>query len=77
MKNLTEFKLSEAAMAPLAVSPTDAARLVGIGRTTLFAALKSGDLRSSKVGKRRVVTIEALKEWLSDCETNSDQENGH
>lgn len=52
----------------LAVSPAEAARLAGIGRTTLYEALGSGALRSLKIGKRRLITIEALKDWLAAAE---------
>lgn len=55
---------------PIAVSPTEAARLIGIGRTTLYEALSSGALRSAKIGKRRLITIEAIKDWLDACEVS-------
>ncbi len=48
----------------LAVSPSEAARLCGIGRTTLYTALSSGELRSAKIGTRRLITIDALRDWL-------------
>ena len=48
----------------LAVAPADAARLAGVGRTTLYAAIGAGALRSIKIGKRRLITIEALRAWL-------------
>jgi len=48
----------------IAVSPNEAARLCSIGRTTLYAALSSGKLRSIKIGTRRLITIDALKDWL-------------
>ena len=47
---------------PLAVSP--AARLAGLGRTTIYAALGSGALKSLKIGKRRLIAVEALRSWL-------------
>lgn len=53
----------------LAVSPNEAARLCGIGRTTLYAALSSGDLKSVKIGTRRLIMIEALRDWLKRNET--------
>ena len=53
---------------PIAVSPSEAARLVGIGRTTLYAALSSGALPSIKIGQRRLITIDAIKTWLAACE---------
>ena len=46
----------------LAVSPNEAARLCSIGRTTLYAALFSGDLKSVKIGTRRLIILEALPE---------------
>ena len=52
----------------LAVSPSEAARLAGIGRTTLYEAIGSGALRSLKIGKRRLITVEALREWLGGLE---------
>lgn len=48
----------------LAVSPNEAARLCSIGRTTLYAALSSGELKSIKIGTRRLITIDALRSWL-------------
>ena len=48
----------------LAVAPAEAARLAGVGRTTIYEAIGAGALRSVKIGKRRLITIEALKAWL-------------
>ncbi|PWJ19359.1 helix-turn-helix domain-containing protein [Jannaschia seohaensis] len=53
----------------MAVSPNEAARLCSIGRTTLYAALSSGELKSVKIGTRRLITLEALREWLQRNET--------
>jgi excisionase family DNA binding protein len=52
----------------LAVSPADAARLTGVGRTKLYEAIGSGALRSLKIGKRRLIMIEALRDWLAAAE---------
>jgi excisionase family DNA binding protein len=49
----------------LAVSPAVAARLAGLGRTTIYAALKTGDLKSLKVGARRLILVETLRAWLA------------
>ncbi|MEO9781639.1 MAG: helix-turn-helix domain-containing protein [Sedimentitalea sp.] len=53
----------------IAVSPNEAARLCSIGRTTLYAALSSGELKSIKIGTRRLITLEALRDWLKRNET--------
>lgn len=55
----------------LAVSPNEAARLCSIGRTTLYAALSSGELKSVKIGTRRLITLDALREWLKRNETTA------
>ena len=57
----------------LAVSPNEAARLCSIGRTTLYAALSSGDLKSTKIGTRRLITIDALRDWLKKHEEAADE----
>jgi excisionase family DNA binding protein len=46
---------------PLAVAPAEAARLAGLGRTTIYAALGSGALKSLKIGKRRLIALDALR----------------
>jgi excisionase family DNA binding protein len=48
----------------MAVSPTEAARLAGVGRTLLYRAMGSGELKSLKIHKRRLITLEALRAWL-------------
>lgn len=55
----------------LAVSPNEAARICSIGRTTLYAALSSGDLKSVKIGTRRLITLDALRDWLKRNETSA------
>ena len=54
---------------PIAVSPDEAARLAGVGRTTLYAALANGDLTSIKIGTRRLIRVDAVREWLARNET--------
>jgi excisionase family DNA binding protein len=49
---------------PLAVSPAEAARLAGLCRTSIYSALASGELKSLKIGKRRLIAVEALRTWL-------------
>ncbi|MEM6623097.1 MAG: helix-turn-helix domain-containing protein [Pseudomonadota bacterium] len=51
-------------VAPLAVSPNDAVPLSGLGRTTIYAAISSGDLRSIKIGNRRLIMVDWLRDWM-------------
>ena len=52
----------------LAVSPAEAARRAGLGRTTIYKALKNRDLKSIKIGARRLIMVDALKAWLAGHE---------
>lgn len=57
-------ELLSQAMQLIAVSPNEAARLCSIGRTTLYAAISTGELKSVKIGTRRLITIDAIRAWL-------------
>jgi len=54
------------APAPLSVSVEKAARLIGVGRSTMFTLVHSGDVRSVRVRGRRLVPIRALEEFLEN-----------
>jgi hypothetical protein len=54
----------------LAVSPAEAGRLAGIGRTSIYHAIPCGDLKSLKIGARRLVAVDALRDWLLKHEVN-------
>ena len=49
----------------IAFSPSEAARLISVGRTFLYAAMNSGALKSVKIGSRRIITLQALHDFLS------------
>jgi excisionase family DNA binding protein len=42
---------------------------LGVGRSTVFAAIASGQLRSVKVGRRRLVPESAIVEFIEKLET--------
>jgi excisionase family DNA binding protein len=62
--NMRKQRELQNAVSVLAVGPTEAARLAGVGRTTVYEAIGAGKLKSVKIGKRRLITIEALRAWL-------------
>jgi len=49
----------------LAYSIPEAAQALGIGRTLAIKLVQSGQLRSIKVGRRRLVPAAALEELLA------------
>ena len=74
----TEYnKQKPARERPLAVSPGQASKLVGVGRTKLYEAINRGELRSSKIGARRLITMAALEDWLAAQEVSIGGGPGH
>jgi excisionase family DNA binding protein len=49
----------------LAYSLVEAARLTGVGRTFLYGAIAKKELKTCKIGGRRLVTADALRAWLA------------
>ena len=43
---------------------TEAALILGIGRTNVYALLKQGQLRSVKIGGRRLIPRSALEDFV-------------
>ena len=58
---------------PLAVSPAEAARLIGIGRTKLYQALGSSALPSFRIGTRRLIKLADLEAWLEGHPVSPDR----
>ncbi|WP_097062273.1 helix-turn-helix domain-containing protein [Sphingomonas guangdongensis] len=46
---------------PWAVRVDDACRLTGLGRTTIYELMRSGRLRSVKVGRARLIDRASLR----------------
>jgi excisionase family DNA binding protein len=42
--------------------------LGGVGRTKLFELVATGELRSVKIGRRRFIPVEAVREYVSRLE---------
>lgn len=51
-------------MTRLLYPPTEAAAMLGLGRSKLYELISSGELESVKVGKSRLVPAEALENFV-------------
>jgi excisionase family DNA binding protein len=47
-------------MEPIAVSINDAARTLGLGRTSIYALINEGRLEARKLGRRTLVTTASI-----------------
>ena len=58
-------------MEQLMYRPAEAANLLGMGRTAVFGLIKSGRLRSIKLGGARFITADALRAFVRELEQES------
>ncbi|WP_157630622.1 helix-turn-helix domain-containing protein [Kribbella catacumbae] len=56
---------------PLLLTVEEAARLLGIGRTTAFALVKSGELESIPLGRLRRIPAECITDYINRLRTQS------
>lgn len=49
----------------LALSPSEAAAVLGVSRPTIYGLLSSGSLRSVRAGARRLISVAAIEDFLN------------
>jgi excisionase family DNA binding protein len=54
---------------PLAYSVNEACKVAGIGRTSLYGLIGSGELCAIKAGKRTLIRVDELRRWLDELPT--------
>jgi excisionase family DNA binding protein len=52
-------------MEPLAISIKDAARTLGLGRTSIYAMIADGRLEAFKIGRRTLVRMESIRRLVA------------
>ena len=50
---------------PLSVSTSEAARLLGVSRPTIYELMQNGGLPWFKVGTRTLLPVSGLKKWVA------------
>ena len=51
---------------PRVLRVEEAAQLLGIGRSLAYELIRSGQLRSIKIGRRRLVPLDAIEEAIAE-----------
>ncbi len=59
----------------MAYSITQACEAAGVNKDTLYSAINQGELQSLKIGRRRLIRVESLSEWLEELEAKLREEN--
>lgn len=49
---------------PIAVSTTEAARMLGVSRPTIYKLLEKENFPAFKLGARTLISVEGLKKWV-------------
>jgi excisionase family DNA binding protein len=62
----------DTAQTRLTMSIRDAISATGIGKTSMYSLIADGSLRSVKIGKRRLIIYESLREFIADMESYGD-----
>ncbi len=55
----------------LAFRPNEAARVMGVSRDLIFQWLRTGELRSIRIGAARLIPRQALEEFLAGREAEA------
>jgi excisionase family DNA binding protein len=65
--SLREFLgLAETSSQPLLVTVEEAARLLRIGRTTMFELIGNGEIKSIRLGRRRLIARKSLESFIDE-----------
>lgn len=51
-------------MEPITVSINDAAKALGLGRTSIYVLIREGRLETVKLGRRNLVKVESIRRLL-------------
>ena len=55
----------------LVYSIPEACEAAGVNKDTIYKGINTGQLRSLKIGRRRLIRVEALSKWLENLEAEA------
>ena len=70
-----DFEVDMTEFIPFAVCIADAARMVGLGRTSLYAAIGNGKLKTRKAGRRTIVEVSELRQFVASLPASGGSQN--
>ena len=53
-------------MEPLTISVVDAAKMLGVGRTLIYAMISNGRLATVKLGRRTLITTASMHQLVAN-----------
>jgi excisionase family DNA binding protein len=59
---------------PIAVGIVQAANIAGVGRSFLYEEIRQGRLRIRKAGRRTLVVLSDLDQWISALPTSNGED---
>jgi excisionase family DNA binding protein len=51
-------------LTPMLLTPTEAGRVLSVGRTTVYHLMSTGQLESVSIGRSRRITLEAIRRYV-------------
>lgn len=63
-------------MVQIALSPAEAAAALGVGRTTLFKLIRSGEINAKKSGGRTIIPVAELQRFVDALPPTHSARNG-
>ena len=51
-------------MTPITLSISSTAMILGIGRSSTYGLINTGNLKTIKIGRRRLVTVDSLRSFV-------------
>lgn len=61
----------EVQLNPIAVPPSVAKGMIGVGRSRLFELIADGSLKSVKLGRKRLILVSSLRALVGEDEARS------
>lgn len=62
-------------MEKLVISVSELQNILGIGHNSVYALVKRPDFPAVRIGKRIVIPVDGLKQWLNENSTNTNSKS--